>query len=102
MRLIDADALAVKHASIAKTFAKSDAQKSLMGRVMYNTECAPTVNAVPVVHSQWKCTDAYPHWLYCLNCYKKFVPNVEWVKLYGIPTNYCPSCGAIMDEEAKA
>ena len=47
-RLIDADALIVKQASIAKTFARSDAQKSLMGRVMYNTEHAPTIDAIPV------------------------------------------------------
>ena len=47
-RLIDADALLVKQANIAKTFARSDAQKSLMGRVMYNTEHAPTIDAIPV------------------------------------------------------
>ena len=47
-RLIDADVLIAKQASIAKTFARSDAQKSLMGRVMYNTENAPTIDAVPV------------------------------------------------------
>lgn len=48
MRLIDADAQLVKQASIAKTFARSDAQKSLMGRVMYNTEQEPTIAAIPV------------------------------------------------------
>jgi len=48
MRLIDADALLVKQTNIAKTFARSDAQKSLMGRVMYNTEHAPTIDAIPV------------------------------------------------------
>lgn len=48
MRLIDADALVAKQANIAKTFARSDAQKSLMGRVMYNTESAPTIDAIPV------------------------------------------------------
>ena len=47
-RLIDADALLVKQANIAKTFARSDAQKSLMGRVMYNTQQAPTIEAIPV------------------------------------------------------
>lgn len=47
-RLIDADVLIAKQASIAKTFARSDAQKSLMGRVMYNTENAPTIDAIPV------------------------------------------------------
>ena len=45
-RLIDANALIVKQASIAKTFARSDAQKSLIGRVMYNTENAPTIPAI--------------------------------------------------------
>ena len=47
-RMIDADALLVKQTNIAKTFARSDAQKSLMGRVMYNTEHAPTIDAIPV------------------------------------------------------
>ena len=47
-RLIDADALMVNQASIAKTFAKSDAQKALMGRVLYNTDHAPTIDAIPM------------------------------------------------------
>lgn len=35
MRLIDADALIGSIATIAKKLARSDAQKALMGRVMY-------------------------------------------------------------------
>lgn len=62
---------------------------------------APIVVDGTRVHSHWKCTDAYPHWCYCANCYKKFVPNVEWIELYNIPTKYCPNCGAIMDEEVS-
>ena len=50
--MIDADALIAKQASIAKTFARSDAQKSLIGRVMYNTEKSPTIDAIPV---KWLC-----------------------------------------------
>lgn len=38
MRLIDADALIDTIAIIAKKFAKTDAQKALMGRVMYIIE----------------------------------------------------------------
>ena len=59
MRLIDADALLVKQTNIAKTFARSDAQKSLMGRVMYNTEHAPTIDAIPVewLEQKRKCSD---------------------------------------------
>ena len=48
MRLIDADALIAKQANIAKTFARSDAQKSIIGRVMYNTEKSPTIDAIPM------------------------------------------------------
>ena len=57
-----------------------------------------TSDRVAVVHARWKTTDAYPHWLYCTNCYKKMLPNVEWVQIYNIPTNYCPNCGAQMGE----
>lgn len=48
---------------------------------------------------KWRCTDAFPHWLYCDQCYKRIVPNKEWVELYNIPTNYCPNCGAKMEEK---
>lgn len=41
MRLIDADALIETIAIVAKKFAKSDAQKALMGRVMYILDHKP-------------------------------------------------------------
>ena len=55
----------------------------------------------PVKHGRWKYTEAYPHWMFCDQCYKRIVPNKEWIKEYNIPTNYCPNCGAKMDMEKK-
>lgn len=42
-RLIDADEYEKHLASIANTFARSDAQKSLMGRAIFCLENAPTI-----------------------------------------------------------
>lgn len=58
----------------------------------------PPADVVPVIHARWRYTDAYPHQVYCSNCNKKFLPNMEWIGIYNIPTNYCPCCGAKMDE----
>ena len=55
-------------------------------------------DVAPVVHARWHYTDAYPHWVWCPNCNRKFLPNMEWIGIYNIPTNYCPCCGAKMDE----
>lgn len=44
MRLIDADALQIKIASLSR-LARSDAQKSLMGRVLYIIDQMPTIPA---------------------------------------------------------
>lgn len=58
----------------------------------------PIADVAPVVHAHWHYTDAYPHWVCCSNCGKKFLPNKEWIETYNIPTNYCPQCGSKMDE----
>lgn len=44
MRMIDADALQIKIASLSR-LARSDAQKSLMGRVLYIIDQMPTIPA---------------------------------------------------------
>lgn len=94
-RLIDADALIAKQASIAKHFAKSDAQKALMGRVMYNTECAPTVDAVPVAHGRWyEIRDYSQAGLISFEC-------SECGRLCITLYKYCPYCGAKMDGERR-
>ena len=47
---------------------------------------------------KWIITDAYPHKVYCSECYATLIPNVEWFKTYNIASNYCPNCGARMVE----
>ena len=48
---------------------------------------APTVDAVPVRHGKWMVTPVY---IKCSECGESFML---------IPQNYCPNCGARMDEE---
>ena len=45
---------------------------------------------------KWHISDASPHRVNCDRCHKRLVPNVEWIKLYSIPTNFCPNCGRRM------
>lgn len=55
-------------------------------------------DVAPVIHARWHYTGAYPHRVYCPNCNREFLPNMEWIGIYDIPTNYCSCCGAKMDK----
>lgn len=80
-------------ASIAKAKAKSDAQKALMGRVMYFTEQLPPVTPQPKT-GEWIDIEYFDReW----TCYRPKCPfcNAE-PKEY---SNYCPQCGAKLKEE---
>lgn len=94
MKLIDGHAMIQRVEALHK---RGAVDLSYFNIVKEAVQMEPAVDAAPVVRSRWKQTDAYPHWLYCLNCYKRIVPNVEWIEEYSIPTNYCPNCGAKMD-----
>lgn len=52
-RLIDAEMLEKNIAQIAKNCARSDAQKALIGRILYMIENMPTIETEPVRHGQW-------------------------------------------------
>lgn len=49
-------------------------------------------------HGRWLRTDAYPHKVYCSECYATLVPNENWLDDYNLKSNYCPNCGADMRE----
>ena len=76
-RLIDADALM---RDIAR-YHLSD------GKFQHCVEVQPTVDAVPVRHGKWEVTPVY---IKCSECGESFML---------IPQNYCPNCGARMDEK---
>ena len=93
MRPIDADAL---KANINTAF------WSEIGKII---DSAPTIDAVEVVHGEWKGynadkedwlrKDGTPIFLVCNKCYGTVINNgsAHW--------NYCPNCGAKMDGERK-
>lgn len=66
-----------------------------------------TADAEEVKHGKWLKTDAYPHHVYCSLCYRDYVTNEEVIQgrkewqppAYCTEAEYCPHCGAKMDEE---
>ena len=88
MRLIDADALnldyEVEMADDWKT------AHEMANHIKY----APTIEAVPVVHAEWKMRGGK---LYCTNCGKKALEEKDRDDWYGCErSNFCPHCGADM------
>ena len=53
----------------------------------------PTVDVVPVVHAHWISDPDYPSHTICSNC-------KNWINMYQL-LNYCPNCGAKMDERVS-
>lgn len=74
--------------SIAKAKAKSDAQKSLMGRIMFFTERLPSVNSQPKT-GHWIDKGAY---IDCSECGHHYL----------VQHNYCPNCGFRMVEPQES
>ena len=88
MRLIDADAL-------IKTLGIGD----MPIRLTYEINNAPTVEVVPVRHAKWTRENNYGTWK-CSECGCK-VQRANPLKGNIWNYNYCPNCGARMDEERK-
>ena len=85
MRPIDVKLLTTNIAQIAKKCARSDAQKALVGRILFMIDNLPAADVQPVKHGRWM----YP--FYCSEC--GFTPYYSSDLTY----NYCPNCGARMD-----
>jgi hypothetical protein len=111
-RPIDAELLTTNIAQIAKNCARSDAQKALIGRILYMIENMPTIETEPVKHGWWIYgeNDDGQDGIFCSEC-EHFVP---WFYEYYDKSDdlindnpRCPNCGAIMtfgggEEEQRA
>lgn len=75
-------------ASIAKAKAKSDAQKALMGRVMFFTEQLPPVTPKQKT-GKWIITSFTDRYI-CSECGHNLITQYK-------PDNYCSYCGAKME-----
>lgn len=95
-RLIDADKL-IELCNIMAD--KCDGiGKSIWEQFATTVEWSPTVDAEPVRHGHWCVTQAYPHTVYCSECFQRFA-QAHWAVWEdgSLPRDYCPHCGAKMD-----
>ena len=94
-RLIDAEALE-KKAVMVEALDGDGVPYEFLAVPLVTLETAPTIEAKPVVHAHWsevQCSKNSVKWLHrvsCSNCHN------EGHKRY----DYCPHCGAQMDEFA--
>lgn len=94
--LIERQAALEGLANIAKAKAKSDAQKSMIGRTMFFVEQLPSVSTEKTGY--WHLLDECSNsGYYCSECHKKVVKEgwSETVK----KIKFCPNCGAKMEVE---
>ncbi len=92
MRLIDEKALKEYQMQIPPEWIKChlDIVKGMVEIFTRAIEAQPTIDAEPVVHGHW-IENSCLYGTFCSRCGEN----------YGIPFNFCPNCGAKMDEEVK-
>ena len=63
-------------------------------------DMVPTAEVVK--RGRWLTTDAYPHRIYCSNCYETYALDHWgiWID-ESLPRNYCPNCGVKMEGGAE-
>ena len=101
MRLIDEKALKEYQMQIPPEWIKYhlDIVKDMVGIFTRAIDNQPTIDAEPVRHGRWileKEPNGVPYCFHCSICDSDF-------RYLGIKTvyNYCPNCGAKMDEEVQ-
>lgn len=93
MRLIDADELKLSHCKECTLYPNKCMGKDCDWESIAHINMMPTIDAVPVRHGKWLSREegaVYPFWerYTCSVCGK-----------HADDTDYCPHCGARMDED---
>lgn len=90
MELIDRKALRNAGYEVYTKYCRNNVARDAMNELETLIKTAPTVDAVPVVHSEWEkfYHPSGTHGIRCKNCKEQ----------NGRKTYYCPNCGAKMDE----
>lgn len=97
-RLIDADDL-IKFLSRLEAVNGSDSCNRITNNALHDVfpeliKCAPTINAVPVVHGEWIAEDSDVIFR-CSKCENEI--STSWDYESDNMFTYCPCCGAKMD-----
>lgn len=94
-RLIDADALVERLEKSHEYHARTSREEVLLARDIRIIKEQPTIDAEPVRHGRWIMRGGKR---YCSYCNKRACVTRDredfW---YTVGTEYCPTCGAIMD-----
>lgn len=88
VRLIDAKLLTTNIAQIAKSCARSDAQKALVGRILFMIDNMPTIEAEPIHENPEKGNPESE--VYCYDC------------IHNEVCQYCPHDGCDFKEKAES
>lgn len=102
MRPIDADTFAKRAYEVAYPvvhgYNEHERGLTLMGIAQLLDE-QPTIES-ELKRGRWEITDAYPHNVYCSECYTRFA-QTHWAVWEdgSLPRKFCPNCGARMESE---
>ncbi len=102
MRLIDAEVLKKDIESFNRPLCDDYHMRSyVLDQIITDIENAPTINAVPVRHGRWiPCeNDKWSNGVYALRCSECGRGYHLTSDKYICAWNYCPDCGAGMDEK---
>lgn len=99
-RLIDANALQRLLLPIATGLEREyGSLGGAVSGVMKHIDSAPTVDAVEVVHGQWEPREDVKGFVRCSVCHDCNIYD-DWPD--GKKWNYCPNCGALMEDKNES